>query len=84
MRRALRQKFAEDAEIREKLLATGNEEWVEKASKDYYWGCGATGTGKNRLGVLLMVARAELRGDPKPEASAAPQAAQTAFDLNES
>ena len=37
----------------------------ENAPSDYYWGCGQTGTGKNRLGRLLMELRAALNADAK-------------------
>ncbi|MEO6893291.1 MAG: NADAR domain-containing protein, partial [Ktedonobacteraceae bacterium] len=36
-------------------------EVVEKAPRDYYWGCGADGTGQNKLGQTLMTVRALLR-----------------------
>jgi hypothetical protein len=58
---ALMQKFAAHEDIRVLLLSTGEETLIEKASMDYYWGCGRSGTGKNRLGVLLMQVRAALR-----------------------
>ena len=61
MREAVRQKFTEHEDIRAVLLATGDEELVEKTSGDYYWGCGTDGTGKNMLGQILMEVRAELR-----------------------
>jgi len=61
MRRALRAKFTTHAELRDLLLGTGDEEIVENAPGDYYWGCGRDGTGKNRLGALLMELRSELR-----------------------
>ena len=63
MREALVQKFRTHADIRQILLDTGDEELIEKAPMDYYWGCGRTGTGKNRLGVLLMEVREELRSE---------------------
>jgi ribA/ribD-fused uncharacterized protein len=62
MRRAVYRKFETHADIRETLLATGNELIVENATGDYYWGCGADGTGQNRLGQILMEVRAALRG----------------------
>ena len=68
MRRALRAKFAAHAELRAILLGTGDEEIVENAPRDSYWGCGTDGTGKNRLGELLMELRAELRQVPGPAA----------------
>ncbi len=61
MRRAVRAKFEQHADIRAILLATGEEELMEAAPNDYYWGCGAEGTGKNRLGRILMEVRSELR-----------------------
>ena len=61
MRRALTAKFAAHPELIELLLATGDETLIEKTTNDYYWGCGTEGTGKNRLGELLMELRNELR-----------------------
>ena len=34
-------KFEAHAGIRAVLLGTGDEEIVENAPRDYYWGCGA-------------------------------------------
>lgn len=62
MFRAVLAKFQTHAELKELLLSTGQEEIVEKTSKDYYWGCGTDGTGKNMLGKILMRVRDELRG----------------------
>lgn len=40
--------------------------WVrENAPKDYYWGSGKDGSGKNRLGQILMEVRAILRQPAK-------------------
>jgi ribA/ribD-fused uncharacterized protein len=61
MLRAVRKKFATHERIRTILLATGDESLVENAPSDSYWGCGADGSGKNRLGEILMQVRAELR-----------------------
>ena len=61
MRRAVLRKFETHADIREILLGTGDEEIVENAPRDYYWGCGANGTGKNKLGQILMEVREILR-----------------------
>ena len=61
MRRGVLRKFETHAEIREVLLSTGDEEIVENSPSDYYWGCGKDGSGKNRLGVILMEVREELR-----------------------
>lgn len=61
MRRAVLAKFRTHASLRECLLATGDEDIVENAPGDYYWGCGADGSGKNMLGLILMEVRATLR-----------------------
>lgn len=63
MRRAVLAKFTAHADIRHELLATGDEELIENASRDYYWGCGSRGDGKNMLGNILMELRARLRED---------------------
>jgi ribA/ribD-fused uncharacterized protein len=60
MRRAVRRKFESHPELRDLLLSTGDEELVENAPGDYYWGCGKTGTGRNMLGKILMEVRASL------------------------
>jgi hypothetical protein len=62
MRAAVQAKFHAHAELRAELLATGDAELVENAPGDYYWRCGADGSGKNMLGRILMELRAELRG----------------------
>jgi ribA/ribD-fused uncharacterized protein len=61
MRRALEAKFTQHAGARDVLLSTGEVTLVEAAPRDSYWGCGAKGTGKNRLGVLLMELRLRLK-----------------------
>lgn len=70
MRRAVTRKFETHAELREKLLATGDEQLVEASPIDFYWGCGNDGTGLNRLGEILMSVRASLREAPLPQADA--------------
>jgi N-glycosidase YbiA len=57
MRKAVLQKFRTHADIREILLATGDEVLVENSPIDYYWGCGKDGSGKNKLGQILMEVR---------------------------
>ncbi len=61
MRFAVLRKFETHAKIRQVLLSTGDEDLVENAPSDYYWGCGADGTGENVLGKILMEVRGELR-----------------------
>lgn len=62
MLKAVRCKFETHSELRQLLLDTRDEEIVENAPRDYYWGCGADGSGKNQLGQTLMQVRAILRG----------------------
>jgi ribA/ribD-fused uncharacterized protein len=66
MHRAVLRKFETHDALGEQLLATGNEALVENAPGDYYWGCGADGSGLNRLGTILMDVRAVLRETPAP------------------
>jgi hypothetical protein len=61
MRRAIQAKFETHTDIRERLLATGDEDLVEHARSDYYWGSGADGAGENKLGKILMDLRESLR-----------------------
>ena len=61
MRSAVLRKFQTHADIREILVSTGDEELVENAPGDYYWGCGKDGTGRNMLGIILMEVREIIR-----------------------
>ncbi|MCW3060810.1 MAG: hypothetical protein JWQ02_2631, partial [Capsulimonas sp.] len=54
-------KFETHSELREMLLSTGDEEIVENAPGDYYWGIGKDGSGKNMLGKILEEVRAKLK-----------------------
>lgn len=51
------------ADIRAILLATGDVPLVENSPIDDYWGCGADGSGQNKLGQILMEVRTTLRGN---------------------
>jgi N-glycosidase YbiA len=61
MLKGLLAKFSAHTDLRETLLGTGDEEIIEDAPNDYYWGIGKSGTGKNRLGKILMMVREKLR-----------------------
>ncbi len=61
MRKAVLKKFETHEDIRETLLDTDDEELVENAPGDYYWGIGKDGSGKNMLGITLMKVRQTLR-----------------------
>lgn len=57
MRKAVIEKFTQNLDIKKTLIQTGEQELVEKTTTDYYWGCGADGSGKNMLGLILMETR---------------------------
>jgi ribA/ribD-fused uncharacterized protein len=60
MLEALRAKFTQHEDLNAILLGTGDAVLVEQTANDSYWGDGGDGSGKNRLGHLLMQVRAEL------------------------
>ena len=62
MREALRAKFQQHAELAELLIKTGDAVIVEHTTNDRYWGDGGDGSGRNRLGYLLMEIRSEITG----------------------
>jgi GTP cyclohydrolase II len=59
----LRAKFRQHPDLRLRLLESSDRLLVEHTANDAYWGDAGDGTGKNRLGMLLMQVRAELRRD---------------------
>lgn len=61
MKKAVKKKFLTHGKLRQLLLSTGDQEIVENAPGDFYWGCGADGSGMNQLGVILQEVRSELR-----------------------
>ncbi len=61
MTEAVRAKFTQNRRLREQLLATGDEELVHLSRNDLFWGRTAEGGGENRLGLILMEVRSELR-----------------------
>ena len=61
MYRAVRRKFETHSELKAMLLATGDQEIIETAPHDTYWGVGRDGTGQNKLGLIIARIRAELR-----------------------
>jgi ribA/ribD-fused uncharacterized protein len=68
---ALKEKFSErHPELRDKLLATGTAVLKEASPMDNYWGIGRSKKGQNKMGLLLMKVREEIR-----PAVAAPPAA---------
>ncbi len=75
MFRATLAKYETHADVRAVLLATGDEELVEDSPTDYYWGCGADGSGLNRYGEVLMAVRALLR-QKEPSSTPAVQSSE--------
>jgi ribA/ribD-fused uncharacterized protein len=55
------EKFKQNLDIREKLLATGDEHLIEASPRDSFWGFGPDKKGKNMLGIVLMNVRKKLR-----------------------
>jgi ribA/ribD-fused uncharacterized protein len=62
MLEALRAKFSQHEDLKKVLLETGKRQLVEHTRHDWYWADGGDGSGRNRLGELLMLARAEFQG----------------------
>src|SRR5262249_37584722 len=50
MERALAAKFQQHADLRAKLLATGDAEIIEDSTHDPFWGLGRNGQGQNWMG----------------------------------
>ncbi len=61
MEKAVLIKFQTHFDLQKILLETGEEIIIENSPRDYYWGCGKDGTGRNELGKILMKVRAKLR-----------------------
>lgn len=61
MRYAVYQKFKQNLVLKELLLSTGNWPIIEHTANDSYWGDGGDGSGKNKLGHILMEVRKQLR-----------------------
>lgn len=53
----LKLKFTTHADLKKQLLDTGDRQIIQHTRNDKYWGDGGNGTGKNRLGILLMKLR---------------------------
>jgi predicted NAD-dependent protein-ADP-ribosyltransferase YbiA (DUF1768 family) len=61
MRNAVFAKFSQNPRLGELLISTGDANIVEDSPRDWYWGVGSDGTGKNRLGKILVRVRTKLR-----------------------
>lgn len=67
MLEAVRTKFSQHAELKALLLSTGDVRLVEHTENDSYWGDFGDGSGKNRLGLILMQVREELQNSAADE-----------------
>jgi N-glycosidase YbiA len=63
MKKAVYAKVLQHYEFRKTLLDTGNATLIEQTRNDHYWADGGDGTGKNKLGIILMEIRSELTKD---------------------
>jgi N-glycosidase YbiA len=71
MRTALRAKFKQHPELKKTLLSTGEARLIESSPTDSYWGIATREDGSegfNKLGLLLMEIREEIRGENKSNA----------------
>ena len=60
MYNVLKVKFS-DNELKNKLIDTRDSILIENSKSDAFWGIGKNGKGKNKLGVLLMKVREEIK-----------------------
>ena len=61
LRSRLRWLLTQHDDLKAILLGTGDAKLVEHTENDTYWGDGGDGSGKNRLGQILMQVREEFR-----------------------
>ena len=61
MTELVRAKAAQHKDVRDCLLATGTKQIVENSPWDDFWGNGPDGIGQNKMGIILMQVRDELR-----------------------
>ncbi|KAF8991533.1 hypothetical protein BDQ17DRAFT_1254835 [Cyathus striatus] len=54
-------KFSQHLDLRDELLGTGNADLVEDSPKDWFWGIGKDGKGRNELGKALERLRSTLK-----------------------
>jgi ribA/ribD-fused uncharacterized protein len=60
MYEAVKCKFLQNPRLADMLLATGDKHLIEHTKRDAYWGDAGDGSGKNKLGQILMKVREEL------------------------
>ena len=65
MRKALLAKFTQHRDLRQLLLKTKDNMLIEHTPYDNFWGDGGDGNGQNKLGMLLMEIRFDLKNSRK-------------------
>lgn len=60
MTEIVRAKVAQNDDVRQALLKTGNKRIIENSPWDEFWGIGADAKGKNQMGEILMLLRSEI------------------------
>lgn len=60
MLKAVKAKFLQHHQLKKALLETGDATIIQNNPNDDYWADGGDGTGKNKLGLILMHVRAQL------------------------
>lgn len=60
MEKALYAKFTQHDYLKQALLKTAPAKIIEDSPNDFYWGMGHDGSGRNRLGNMLMQLREDL------------------------
>ena len=68
MRAAVLAKFTQHQDLQTLLLSTGDAKLVEHTENDNYWGDGGDGSGKNKLGQILVQVRDTIRNGTSPVA----------------
>lgn len=61
MRQVLCAKFEQHPNLRTRLTDTGHDILIENSKTDAFWGLGRKGNGHNKLGILLMELRDNIR-----------------------
>ena len=54
-------KFTQNKDLGKRLLETKDSKLVEHTTRDKFWGDGGNGKGENKLGIMLMRLREEMR-----------------------
>lgn len=60
MTELVKAKVAQNEDVRQCLLKTGQKKIVENSPWDNFWGIGEDGTGQNHMGKILMSIRGDL------------------------